>query len=147
MKIVSKFHVSIFYAFRETNRQIVLSDSASPKMVIQIYFIYFRYFVTVLELFECRRCDPYMTVNRNFVRFAHSKNPSVGYGFIYFPSKILCIFFIKPHWERSKEGGWFSGGGEASIEPQWCQETPGSWEVIRLIVVIFPVRKKLNPIS
>ena len=26
----------------------------------------------VLELFECRRGDPYMTANRNFVSFAHS---------------------------------------------------------------------------
>ena len=26
----------------------------------------------VLELFECRRGDPYITANRNFVCFAHS---------------------------------------------------------------------------
>ena len=27
---------------------------------------------TILELFECHRGDLYMTINRNFVRFAHS---------------------------------------------------------------------------
>ena len=26
----------------------------------------------VLEPIECRQADPYMTANRNFVRFAHS---------------------------------------------------------------------------
>ena len=47
---------------------IVLDDSASFKMVIKIYFNFFK----VLELFECRRGDPCMTDNMNFVRFAHS---------------------------------------------------------------------------
>ena len=35
---------------------------------ISIFPIFFK----VLELFECRRGDPYMTVNRNFIRFTHS---------------------------------------------------------------------------
>ena len=50
----------------------VLNDSASPKMVIEMYFIFFRFFEKVLELFECRRGDPYMTANRNFVCFSYS---------------------------------------------------------------------------
>ena len=69
-----EFDVSIFYAFCEVSRQrliksvqvgpnrfIVMNDSASPRMVIIIYFI-FSIFLKVLELDECRRCDPHMTV-------------------------------------------------------------------------------------
>ena len=32
----------------------------------------FRYFLMVLDLFECRQGDPFITANRNFVHFAHS---------------------------------------------------------------------------
>ena len=45
----------------------ILNDSACLKMVIKIY-------LKVLELFECCRGYPYMTANRNFVRFAHSQS-------------------------------------------------------------------------
>ena len=75
MKIVLKFHVYLLY-FPKKNRQralpvgpgrfIVLNDSASPKMIIKMYLIFFK----VLKLFECRRGDPYMTANKNFVRFS-----------------------------------------------------------------------------
>ena len=54
MKIVLKFHVSIFYTFWEISRQkalrsgqlgssrlIVLNDSASPKMVIKLNLNFF----------------------------------------------------------------------------------------------------------
>ena len=54
-----------------SGRFIVLNNSASPKMV-EIYFNFFLFFLKILELFGCRRGDPYMTANRNFVRFAHS---------------------------------------------------------------------------
>ena len=72
MKIVSKFHVYIFYTFQEIRRQrelmpgrfIVLNDLSSPKMVIKIYFNFFK----VLELSEYRRGYPYITANRNLVR-------------------------------------------------------------------------------
>ena len=37
-----------------------------------MYLIFFRFFSKVIELFECRRGDPYMTASRNFVHFAHS---------------------------------------------------------------------------
>ena len=78
MKIVSKFQVYIFHTFREiscqiasrSGRLIVLNDLASPKMVIKICVNIFRYFLNVLELFECRR-GPYMTsfasLTRNYV--------------------------------------------------------------------------------
>ena len=45
-----------------------LNDSVSPKIVINIHFNFFK----VLELFECRRGDPYMIADRNYVRFTHS---------------------------------------------------------------------------
>ena len=51
---------------------IVLNYLASPKMVIKMYLHFFPIFLKVLELFECRRGDPYMTANRNIVRFARS---------------------------------------------------------------------------
>ena len=56
MKIVSKFHVPILYTFREISRQRALwsgrTGSASPKMVIQIYYDFFRvFFIKVLEQF------------------------------------------------------------------------------------------------
>ena len=89
MKVVIKFHVSIFYTFWK-NRPwknvtvgssglcrvgfglfIVLNESTKHKMVVQIYFNLFRFFLKVLVLIECGRDDPYMTVNRNFVRFTH----------------------------------------------------------------------------
>ena len=83
---MSKFHVSISYTLREICRQgalrsgragprqfIILNDSASPKMVMKVYFILFQFFfLQVLEMFECRRGKPYMPANRNFVRFFHS---------------------------------------------------------------------------
>ena len=50
----------------------VLNDSAGPKMVTQIPLNLMWYFLKVLELFEYRRGNPYMTANGNFVRFAHS---------------------------------------------------------------------------
>ena len=53
--------------------QFIISNiSASLKIVIQICFHFFKFFLKVLELFECRRGDPYMTANRNIVRFAQS---------------------------------------------------------------------------
>ena len=50
----------------------VLNHSATPKMIIKIYFNLFQFLLKVLELFECLRGDPYMIANRNFVRFTHS---------------------------------------------------------------------------
>ena len=52
-------------------RFIVLNDSASPKMAIQIYLNISRFLLMVLELLECRRGNPYVTVNKNCIRFAH----------------------------------------------------------------------------
>ena len=83
MKIALHYHIPISYIFREKNRQRALwlvragsgrarCDSASSKIVIKIHFNYFRFFLKVLELFECRRGNPYKTANRNFVRIAHS---------------------------------------------------------------------------
>ena len=57
---------------------IILNYSASPKMVIKIYFNLFR-FLKVLEVFECSRGDPYTTANRNFV---HSYRRGIGNIFI-----------------------------------------------------------------
>ena len=94
MKIVSKYHVSLLHTFQEISRQIILrlgrvrpgragpvnrsNDSASPKMVIQIYFNFFQIFLKVLELFEGRRGDPYMTANGNFYLILLLK-PSIYY--------------------------------------------------------------------
>ena len=49
-----------------------LNDSASLKIVIKIDFNFSDLFLKLLELLVCRRSDPYMTANRNIVRFAHS---------------------------------------------------------------------------
>ena len=51
---------------------IVLNDSASPKKSHKTLFQFFSIILKVLELFESRRCDLYITANRNFVCFAHS---------------------------------------------------------------------------
>ena len=90
-----KCHIFIFYTFCEISRQrelllgqaglgrigsgwpgpgrfLVLNDPASPKTVLKMYLHFFIFFLKVLELLECRRGDPYMIANRNFVRFAHS---------------------------------------------------------------------------
>ena len=75
-----KFQVPILYTFGEISRErpfirgwfINLNDSTGPKMIIHLYLIFFRFFLKVLERNECRQADPYMTANRNFVRFAHS---------------------------------------------------------------------------
>ena len=45
------------------------NESTNPIMFINIYF---NFFVKVLKLFEYPRGDPYMTADRNFVRFTHS---------------------------------------------------------------------------
>ena len=55
-----------------SGRIIVLNNSASPKMAIKMYFNFFNSFLKVLELFECRRGNPYITVNRIFVHYADS---------------------------------------------------------------------------
>ena len=78
MKIVLKYNDPIFNSFCEIGRQralrsgqvrsgrfIILNDSASPKMVTQIYLHFFYRF---LEVFECLRGDPYMTAENNFGR-------------------------------------------------------------------------------
>ena len=80
MRIVSEFYIPIFIlsdksAVKERHGRagsLFLNDSASPKMGIKIYFNIFRFFIKVVELFECRRSDSYTTANRKFVRFAHS---------------------------------------------------------------------------
>ena len=46
---------------------IILNDLASPNMIIKMYFSFIRYILKILELFECRWGDPYMTANWNFV--------------------------------------------------------------------------------
>ena len=67
MKIVKIFHIPISYIFQEISRQtallffiwvgpgrfIALNDSASPRMVINMYFNFFPFFYFILELFEC----------------------------------------------------------------------------------------------
>ena len=50
----------------------VLNDSAGPKVVIKLHFNFFRSFLKVLKLSECRRGDPLMTANKNFIPFAHT---------------------------------------------------------------------------
>ena len=83
-----KNSLPVFYTFRKISCQKALpsgrtgssqagpvhrlNDSASPKMVINIYFIIFRSVLKVLEWLKCRRRDPYVTANKNFARFAHS---------------------------------------------------------------------------
>ena len=80
MKIVSKFHVPIFYTFREISRKKALQSFRAGQgrlivlnlaMVIKMYFNFFSS-LNVLDLFECRRGNPYTDANRNFVPFAHS---------------------------------------------------------------------------
>ena len=41
-------------------------------MDMKMYFNFFRYILKVLELFECRQGDSYVTANKNFDRFGHS---------------------------------------------------------------------------
>ena len=90
MKIVSKFQLSIFHTFQEISRKtalltdrvgaghigsdrfIILNDSARPKIVIKTYIYIFSDFVQVLELFECRRDNTYITANWSHKCVAHS---------------------------------------------------------------------------
>ena len=88
MKIVSKFYDPyLLYLPRNKPSKsitvwpglfILLNDSICPKMVIKVYFNFFRFFKKILELFECRRGDSYMSANRNFIRFAHSGLDNIG---------------------------------------------------------------------
>ena len=54
-----------------SGRAIVLNDSAIPKIIRKNYFNFSRFY-KVLQQFECRQGNLYMTANRNFVRFVHS---------------------------------------------------------------------------
>ena len=65
MMIVPKFHVLIFYTFQEISRQ-RSGRAGSSFQVIQLVlnghqtlFQFIPTFLKVLELFECRRGDPY----------------------------------------------------------------------------------------
>ena len=80
MKIVSKFHVPIFFNFQEISRQRALrSDRAGSSWVrpgragssysmIQLvvinghkmYFNFFQILLKAFEMFECRRGDPFI---------------------------------------------------------------------------------------
>ena len=51
-----------------------------------IYFYPFRFILKVLEMFEYRRGDLYMTVNGNFVRFTHSWKCISFFFYIFFSS-------------------------------------------------------------
>ena len=73
--------ICIFNTFWEIRRQkasqsgrfIVSNNSASSKNGLKTLFHFFLpFFLKVLELSQCRRGDPYMTANRNFIRFADS---------------------------------------------------------------------------
>ena len=64
-----KYAVKWCYGRLGSGRFMILNDSASPKMVIKLYFNFCQFFKKILELFECRPCDLYMTDDRNF---AHS---------------------------------------------------------------------------
>ena len=66
---ISRFYLQHFMRYKPSKsvtvgsgRFIVLNDSDNPK----IYFNFFQFLLKVLELFECRRGDLYMTANRNF---------------------------------------------------------------------------------
>ena len=69
--------IPIFKTLKEISHQrvsrsgrfIVLNDLAGPKMPTQIIF---QFLSNILELFDSRRGKIFMTVDRNFVRFAHS---------------------------------------------------------------------------
>ena len=78
MKIVLKFNVPFSYTSREMSHQIALRLDwfiilNSSFFIIFFSVHHFRFFLKVSYLFECRRDDPYMTANRNFIRFAHSQ--------------------------------------------------------------------------
>ena len=64
--------ITLRYVRAGQGRFIVLNDSDSPKLVIQINFNFLSDFLKVLELIECRGGDPYRTANRNFIRFVHT---------------------------------------------------------------------------
>ena len=50
----------------------ISNDYTSHKVIMKMCFNFFRFFVKVLELFECRRGNLFMTANRKFGRFTHS---------------------------------------------------------------------------
>ena len=85
--IVSKFHVPISHYFpkiassknvtveagwAESGQFIVLNDLAGPNFSIKIDFIFLRFLLKILQVFDFRRNDLCMNVNKNFVSFAHS---------------------------------------------------------------------------
>ena len=102
MKVVQNVHVSIFYTFPEISRKIasrssrfiVLSNSASPKMVIKIYFNFFRFFSKVLQLFECRRGDP---ATRNDEIYNYEKIV-----YIYHMIKYSYVYYTRYAWYKNK---------------------------------------------
>ena len=72
---ISRFYLTYFPEYNPSKNVTVgsdrfnLNDAASPKMVIKMYFNIFPIF---LKLFECCTGNPFMTANRNFVRFGPS---------------------------------------------------------------------------
>ena len=80
---ISSYFFFIFDGFRDISCQkelwtgwagsvYFLNDSDSSKMIMKMYFNFFPICFKGLKLFEFHRGDPYITANRNFVRFAHS---------------------------------------------------------------------------
>ena len=54
-------------------RFIVLVERTMVQLVLKWSYKFISIFLTVLELLECRRSDPYMIANRNLVRFRNSR--------------------------------------------------------------------------
>ena len=69
--LFEKSAVKESYSRDGPSRFIILNDSAGPKMVIKIYFNFFRFFLKVQAVWMSSS-RPIMTANRKFVRFAHS---------------------------------------------------------------------------
>ena len=75
MKIVLKFQVPIpiYFLRNKPSKSVTVEPVHRFKRFTQsenCHKTLFQVFLKVLELSECRRGDPYMTANRNFVRFA-----------------------------------------------------------------------------
>ena len=157
MKIVSKFHVLIFYSFRELSRQKALRSSkvgpvhrSSPKMVIKIVFKFFDFFkgfravwLSSRRQYECLYDFAHSKSINNLVcsetdRFSLLKK-FTSFNFLFELSKILELFITKSYFHFIIRNGGSRNGNKSFkvVGYNFCKENNNN--VVKIILLVWLV--------
>ena len=121
-----KFHVCIFHNLRKT---------AAKDRYGQVWSD----FIKVLELLECRRGNPYMTANRNFVCFAHSQiSGKVSRKFTLISDKgfPISMYWLNPDWKQFSDQT-YSCPTDFRLLLSWGPNWGPPWNLSSIIALLY----------